>query len=100
MAGIELTDVSWTRGSFEPLDSPIVEASAAAAESVVDDRVYRRSATGGGDAKTLRNAGIDTVEFGLGTDTVHAADEYTTLDALIGNAEVYTRLPYALEDRL
>ncbi|ELY97405.1 CoA-disulfide reductase [Natrialba asiatica DSM 12278] len=50
-------------------------------------------ATGGGDAKTLRNAGVPTVEFALATDTVHAVDEYTTVDALIGNAMVYARLP-------
>lgn len=49
-------------------------------------------ATGGGDAKTLRNAGVLTVEFALATDTVHAVDEYTTVDALIGNAMVYACL--------
>ena len=93
-SGVEVVDVSWSRGSFERLDSPLVEATTAAAETVTDDRVYRRSATGGGDAKKLRHAGIPTVEFALGTDTVHAADEYTTLDALAGNTRVYTRLPY------
>ncbi|WP_255197860.1 M20 family metallopeptidase [Halorarius litoreus] len=92
--GIEVVDVSWSRGSFEPLDSPLVAATTVAAEAVTGDRVYRRSATGGGDAKKLRHAGIPTVEFALGTDTVHAVDEYTTLDALAGNARAYTRLPY------
>lgn len=91
--GITLVDVSWSIGTAEPVDSPLVEAVASTAESVTDDRVYRRSATGGGDAKTLRNAGVPTVEFALGTDTVHAVDEYTTVDALAGNAMVYTRLP-------
>ncbi|WP_255152007.1 M20 family metallopeptidase [Halorarius halobius] len=92
--GIEVTDVSWSRGSYEPVDGPLVTAATAAAEAVTGDRIYRRSATGGGDAKTLRHAGIPTVEFGLGTDTAHAVDEYTTLDALAGNAQVYARLPY------
>jgi succinyl-diaminopimelate desuccinylase len=34
-------------------------------------------------------------EFALGTDTVHAVDEYTTVDALVGNAMTCARLPYA-----
>ncbi|MCU4801741.1 M20/M25/M40 family metallo-hydrolase [Halobacteria archaeon HArc-gm2] len=91
--GITLADVSWSVGTAEPIDSPLVEAVASTAETVTDERVYRRSATGGGDAKKLRNAGIPTVEFALGTDTVHAVDEYTTVDALAGNATVYARLP-------
>ena len=91
--GIEIADISWTRGSYEPLGSPIVEASARAAEHVVDDRVYRRSATGGGDAKVLRHDGIRTVEFGFGTQTAHGTDEYTTAEALVRNAISYGTLP-------
>ncbi|USZ71798.1 M20 family metallopeptidase [Natronosalvus halobius] len=91
--GIAITDVSWSVGTAEPLESPLVEAVASTAETVTGDRVYRRSATGGGDAKRLRNAGIPTVEFALGTDTVHAVDEYTALETLVGNALVYARLP-------
>ena len=93
MEGIEITDISWTRGSYEPLGSPIVEASARAAEHVVDERVYRRSATGGGDAKVLRHNGIPTVEFGFGTQTAHGTDEYTTTEALVRNAVSYGTLP-------
>jgi succinyl-diaminopimelate desuccinylase len=93
--GVELTDVSWSVGTAEPVDSPLVDAVASTAESVLDERVYRRSATGGGDAKTLRNAGIPTVEFALSTDTVHAADEHTPVAALVDNAEIYARLPTA-----
>jgi len=93
MDGIEITDISWTRGSYEPLGSPIVEASARAAEHVVDDQVYRRSATGGGDAKVLRHEGIPTVEFGFGTQTAHGTDEYTTTEALVRNAISYGTLP-------
>jgi succinyl-diaminopimelate desuccinylase len=81
---------------MESVGSPLVDAVASTAEAVAGERVYRRSATGGGDAKRLRNAGIPTVEFAFGTDTVHAVDEYTTADALAGNAAVYTRLPGAL----
>jgi succinyl-diaminopimelate desuccinylase len=91
--GITITDVAWSVGTAEPIDSPLVESVASTARVVTGDRIYRRSATGGGDAKKLRNVDIPTVEFALGTDTAHAADEYTTVDALVGNASVYTRLP-------
>jgi succinyl-diaminopimelate desuccinylase len=97
MDGIELTDISWTRGSYEPLGSPIVEASARAAEHVADDHVYRRSATGGGDAKVLRHNGVPTVEFGFGTQTAHGTDEYTTTEALVRNAISYGTLPVLYE---
>jgi len=91
--GITITDVSWSVGTAEPSDSPLVEAVAATAADITGERVFRRSATGGGDAKALRNAGIPTVEFALGTDTVHAPDEYVPIDALIDNAVIYTQLP-------
>ncbi|MEF8785460.1 MAG: ArgE/DapE family deacylase [Haloarculaceae archaeon] len=93
--GITIEEVSWSVGTYEPVDSLLVDAVAETAEEVTGERIYRRSATGGGDAKTLRNAGIPTVEFGLGTDTAHAVDEYTTVEALAGNAAVYATLPFA-----
>jgi succinyl-diaminopimelate desuccinylase len=98
--GVEIVDVSWSVGTFEDSESAIVDATASLAADVTGDRVYRRCATGGGDAKKLRNAGVSTVEFGLGTDRAHAVDEYTTVQALRGNAHVYARLPYAFADRL
>ena len=91
--GITITDVSWSVGTAERPDSPLVEAVTATAADVTGERIFRRSATGGGDAKTLRNAGIPTVEFAFGTDTVHAPDEYVPVDVLVDNASVYTRLP-------
>lgn len=69
MDGVEVTDLSWARSSYEPLESPIVETNARAAEHVVDDRVYRRSAADGGDAKLLRHDRIPAVEFGIDTQT-------------------------------
>lgn len=93
---VEIEHVSWSTGTFEPLDSPLVAATADTAEAVVDEPIYRRSATGGGDAKKLRNAGIPTVEFALGTETAHATDEYITREALGLNAAMYTRLPFEL----
>ncbi|WP_458210020.1 M20 family metallopeptidase [Haladaptatus sp. NG-SE-30] len=97
--GVTITDVSWSVGTYEAIDSPLVEAVAGTAEAVTEEHVYRRSATGGGDAKKLRNAGIPTVEFGLGTDTVHAVDEYTTVGALVDNSRIYATLPYTYADQ-
>ena len=94
--GVTIAETSWSVGTYEDPNSPLVTATKSVAEAVLEDRVARRSATGGGDAKRLRNAGIPTVEFGVGTDTVHACDEYTTVDALSATAEVYARLPAAI----
>ncbi|SNZ17901.1 succinyl-diaminopimelate desuccinylase [Natronoarchaeum philippinense] len=93
--GVTIADVSWSVGTAESPDSPLVDAVASTAESVTGERVYRRSATGGGDAKKLRNEGIPTVEFAFGTDTVHAVDEYVPVDTLVDNAVVYAQLPTA-----
>jgi succinyl-diaminopimelate desuccinylase len=98
--GISIDDVDWSVGTYEPIDSPLPAAVAETASAVTGERIYRRSATGGGDAKTFRNAGIPTVEFGIGTDTVHAVDEYTTGDAVGRNASVYARLPSAFATTL
>jgi succinyl-diaminopimelate desuccinylase len=87
------------RESHEPLGSPIVEASARAAEHVVDDRVYRRNADGSGDAKMLRREGLPTVEFGFGTQTAHSTDGSTTTEALVRNAISCGPLP-VLYDQL
>lgn len=91
--GIRIADVSWSVGTAEAPDSPLVEAVASTAAAVTEMRVYRRSATGGGDAKKLRNADVPTVEFALGTDTVHTPDEYVPVDVLADNAVIYTQLP-------
>ena len=91
--GITITDVAWSVGTAEDPESPLVEAVTSTAADVTGGRVFRRSATGGGDAKKLRNAGIPTVEFALGTDTVHAHDEYVPIDVLVDNAVVYAALP-------
>ncbi|MFB6138334.1 MAG: M20 family metallopeptidase [Halobacteriaceae archaeon] len=98
--GITIADVSWSVGTAESIEDPLVEAVASTAELVSGERVYRRSATGGGDAKRLRNAGVPTVEFAFGTDTVHAVDEYIPIDALVDNALAYVRVPRAFADEL
>jgi len=98
--GVTITDVSWSVGTAEAPDSPLVEAVASTASAVTGTRIYRRSATGGGDAKKLRNAGIPTVEFAFGTDTVHAPDEYVPVDVLVDNAVVYAQLPAAWQSEM
>jgi succinyl-diaminopimelate desuccinylase len=98
--GITLTDVSWSVGTAEAADSPLVDAVASTAADVTEERVFRRSATGGGDAKKLRNAGVPTVEFALGTDTVHAPDEYVPVSVLVDNAVVYSQLPATWRSRI
>ncbi|RAW44825.1 M20 family peptidase [Halorubrum sp. 48-1-W] len=96
---VSVADVSWSVGSYEPIDGPLVDAVSTVAADVSGERIYRRSATGGGDAKTFRHAGVPTVEFAFGTDTVHAVDEYTTREALARNAAVYARIPSAWAGR-
>ncbi|WP_353633179.1 M20/M25/M40 family metallo-hydrolase (plasmid) [Halobacterium sp. NMX12-1] len=98
--GITIADVSWSVGTAEAPTSPLVEAVASTAEEATGDHVFRRSATGGGDAKKLRNAGIPTVEYALGTDTVHAPDEYVPVDVLVDNAVVYAQLPIRWQSQL
>jgi|GEM_PF-3998880 succinyl-diaminopimelate desuccinylase len=85
------SSVDWSEGTYEPVDAPLVVATVEAARDTTGERVFRRSATGGGDAKTLRNAGISPVEFALGTDTAHAVDERTTVDALVNRLGVKPR---------
>lgn len=92
--GITIADVSWASGTFDAIDDPLVSAVTSVGRELTGKRLFRRSATGGGDAKRVRNIGVPTVEFALGTDTAHAVDEYTTLQALEKNALGYTRLPW------
>lgn len=98
--GVELVDVSRSIGTYESLDGPLIEAITETANEVTDAKIFRRSATGGGDVKTLRNRGVSTVEFAFGTDTVHATDEYITIDDLVKNTQVFTRLPFQLANRV
>lgn len=92
---VDIADVSWSVGSYTPLDDPIVRSVSRVAAETTDRSPARRSATGGGDAKKFRNAGVPTVEFAVGTDTVHAVDEFTTRTALETNAHMYAAIPSA-----
>lgn len=94
---VSITDVSWSTGTFEPVSAPIVQATAQSAEAVANERIYRRSATGGGDAKQLRETGVPTVEFAFATETSHAVDEFTTKAVLDRNVRTYARIPFAYD---
>ena len=98
--GVTVADATWSVGTAEAPESPLVDAVASTAADTTGSRIFRRSATGGGDAKTLRHAGVPTVEFALGTDTAHAPDEYVPVDALVDNAVIYARLPAAWQSRV
>ena len=94
-----ITDISWASGSYTDPEAEIVRATTAVVDDVAPTPVYRRFATGGGDAQVFRSAGVPTVEFATGTGTAHAVDEYTTVDKLLRNALVYARVPYAIDRR-
>ena len=91
---VSVREVSSTAGTYETADSPVVTPAVEAARRVTGDRIYRRCASGGSDARLFRDAGIPSVEFALGVGTAHATDEHTTVETVVGNAAVYALLPY------
>ena len=95
---VEIADVSFVNGTFVDPDHPIVRTVVETGREVIGRRVLRHCATGGGDAKKLRAAGIPAVECAIGSDTAHAVDEYVPIDALERTTEWYLRLPGALVD--
>jgi len=97
---VTLVDTPWAAGSYSDPEGPFVRAVTAAARSTLPTPVYRRIATGSGDARAFREQGVPTVEFATGTGTVHGVDEYTTRTNLRHDAVAYARLPYELADRL
>lgn len=94
---VSITDVSIQEGSYTDPAAPFVEGVIAVGYNIVGQRVFRRCATGGGDVKKLRAAGIPAVEAAVGSDTAHQVDEYVSVDALEATAEWYRRLPWALD---
>lgn len=91
---VEIVDVSAKGGTYVDPEHPFVNAVATAAPS--DEEATTFCATGGGDVKSLRSAGIPAVESAVGTSTSHKADEYITSDALDRTATWYRRLPVQL----
>lgn len=98
--GAAITKVTWTGGSYTDPDTPLVRAATRVAEAVMPTPVYRRFATGSGDAQAFREHGVPTIEFATGTGTAHATDEYTTVGQLRRNARAYASLPFALAEHL
>jgi len=91
--GVEIVSLETSEGTYERADAPLVRAVQTAGEDVGGKRLFARSVTGGGDAKMLRQQGITTVEFALGTQTAHSVDERTTVTALSQTAKIYSRIP-------
>jgi len=91
--GVEIVSLETSEGTYERTDAPLVRAVQTAGEDVGGKRLFARSATGGGDAKMLRQQGITTVEFALGTQTAHSVDERTTVTALSQTAKIYSLIP-------
>ena len=97
---ISISDVSMQEGTYTDPDDPFVETVVDAGRAVGGQRVFRQCATGGGDVKKLRQAGIPAVEAAVGSDTAHQVDEYISVDALESTAAWYGRLPALLADAL
>lgn len=93
---VDIESVEYSEGTYESPDGPLVEAVSNAGEAVTGERTLARSATGGGDAKALRNEGLSAVEFALGTETAHAVDERTTRGALRQTAQIYAAVAESL----
>ena len=93
---VEIADVSFVNGTYVDPDHPIVRTVVDTGRELTGRRVLRHCATGGGDAKKLRAAGVPAVECAVGSDTAHAVDEYVPIDALERTTEWYLRLPDAL----
>ncbi|QSG04921.1 Acetylornithine deacetylase/Succinyl-diaminopimelate desuccinylase or related deacylase [Halapricum desulfuricans] len=90
---VSIREVSWTEGTYVDPSAPIVEAVTDAAEGVLPERPLGRCATGGSDAKKLREAGVPAVECAVGSDTAHGVDEYVTVEDLERTAAWYERIP-------
>jgi succinyl-diaminopimelate desuccinylase len=91
---VSVQEVSSTAGTYESRDSPVVDPAVEAMRRVTGDRIYRRCASGGSDARLFRNARVPTVELALGLGNAHATDEHTTGGTLVGNAAIYSLVPY------
>ena len=93
---VDIESVEYSEGTYETPEGPLVEAVSTAGEAVTGHRTLARSATGGGDAKALRNEGFSAVEFALGSETAHAVDERTSRRALSQTARVYAAVAEGL----
>jgi succinyl-diaminopimelate desuccinylase len=97
---IAIADVSMEDGTYVDPSEPFVETVTQTGEAFAGTQVFRQCATGGGDAKKLRNAGIPAVECAVGSDSAHAVDEYISIDDIEETAEWYSRLPRELAGRV
>lgn len=63
-------------------------------------RHWNRSAAGEVVGTYRAGDRIRTRQLALGTDTVHAPDEYVPVDVLVDNAVVYAQLPTRWQSQL
>ena len=96
---VSITDISWKDGTYVDPSHPFVDAAVETGQTLTGTRVHRHCATGGGDAKKLRAAGIPSIECAVGSDRAHAVDEDGPIAALERTTAWYARLPWAIEDR-
>lgn len=94
---VSITEVSIQEGTYTDPTSLFVDRVADIGHEIGGQRVFRQCATGGGDVKKLRAAGIPAVESAVGSETAHQVDEYISISALEATADWYCRLPSTLD---
>lgn len=97
---VSITDVSIKEGTYTDPTGSFVEGVVDVGREIGGQRVFRQCATGGGDVKKLRAAGVPAVECAVGSETAHQVDEYISVDALVATAQWYRRLPSKLASNL
>ncbi len=89
--GLDYT-LELTQGSFPFVtdrDAYVVRKIGDAIEKVTGIRPKHSTAGGTSDARFMGAYGIDTIEFGVRNDTIHAPDEYTTTAEVEALYEVF-----------
>ena len=88
-------ELELTQGSYPfrtDANSKIVQHISRAIEKVSGIQPKHSTAGGTSDARFVAQYGIDVIEFGVKNDTIHAVDERTTKDELVGLYEVFCEL--------
>ena len=88
-------ELELTQGSFPfrtNADSKILHHIGEAIFKVTGIKPKHSTAGGTSDARFVAQYGIDVIEFGVKNDTIHAVDERTTKDELVGLYEVFCEL--------
>ena len=73
-------------------NSKVVQAITEAIEQVAGITPKYSTAGGTSDARFLAEYGVDVVEFGVKNDTIHAPNERTSIDEVLGLKKVFDRV--------